>query len=104
MIKDNPRLQKAAKDLSSAGISVSEATAQALKDRGVIDALERLTNLGKRFAQPIRDSPVGKALVEALDDLGLQGYEDKAVRRARRQRRMERAGLVRKPRVAENPE
>ena len=104
MIKENPRLQQAAKDLSKAGISVSEATAQALKDRGVIDALERLTNLGRRFAQPLVDSTVGKALIEALDDLGLQGYEDKAVRRARRQRRLERAGLVRKPRTKENPE
>lgn len=95
MIKENPRIAKAAQDLSKAGISISDATARALQDAGVAEALMRLTNLGRRFAQPIKDSTVGQAIIEALDDLGMQGYEDKATRRARRRKRVERSGVVR---------
>jgi len=95
MIKENPKLAKAVKDLQDAGISVSEATARALQDSGVAEALARLTNMGRRFTQPIKDSAVGQAIIEALDDLGLQGYEDKATRRARRKKRVERSGVVR---------
>ena len=95
MIRDNPRLQAAARNLQSAGISVSDATTQALQDSGVTEALERLTNLGRRFAQPIKDSPVGQAIVEALDDLGLQGYEEKEIRRERRRRRAAKEGTKR---------
>jgi hypothetical protein len=95
MIKENPRIAAAARNLQSAGISVHEATARALQDSGVTEALERLTNLGKRFAQPIKDSTVGQAIIEALDDLGMQGYEDKEMRRARRRKRVVRSGVVR---------
>jgi hypothetical protein len=95
MIKENPRIAEAVRGLQSAGISVGDATARALQDSGVTDALERLTNMGRRFALPIKESTVGQAIIEALDDLGLQGYEGKEERRARRRKRVERSGIVR---------
>lgn len=102
MIKENPRIAAAAKTLSDTGISMSDATARALQDAGVIAALEQLTNFGRRFTQPLKDSVVGQAIIEALDDIGMEGYEDKEVRRERRRKRLVKAGGSKKMRA--NPE
>ena len=106
MIKENPRLRAAAQNLSRAGISVSDAAARALQDSGVLEAISKVSNTYMRVTQPVRDTVIYKAvaggLEEAIDELGLQGYEEREVRRKRRERRAEKAGM-RSKRVKEDP-
>ena len=73
----------------------------------MIEAIGKVSNTYMRFTQPVRDTEtykmIASSLEEAIDELGLQGYEEKEERRRKRERRAEKAGLKGK-RVKANPE
>ncbi|KIM61647.1 hypothetical protein SCLCIDRAFT_1215737 [Scleroderma citrinum Foug A] len=117
-IKENPRLRAAAEELKKAGIKVGDAVSEALKTmeesevmRVISRATSSISSTIAHTTEPIRNTAAYKTLaetvVDALDDSGSAkhaGFEDKEVRRKRRQKRLEKAGLSRRRAVSENPE
>lgn len=104
-------------DLKRKGLSVSEAINRSLEDSAVIEAIRAsygwASSAAFRATQPIRDTPVYKALATSIedafdDDTGVGsrygGYEEKEERRRRREKRAAKAGKTATKRVAENPE
>lgn len=117
MIQNNPRIQSAVQDLKRRGLSVSDAINQSLQDSAVLEAIRSsygwASSAALRATQPIRDTPVYKALAtsfeEAFDDdsgIGSRygGYEEKEARRLKREKRAAKAGKTRAKRTEENPE
>ncbi|OCF34145.1 import inner membrane translocase subunit tim44 [Kwoniella heveanensis CBS 569] len=120
LIKNNPRIQSAVGDLQKAGISVHDAVQHALADSEVLKAISAVTSrfvsAATSATQPIRDSKTYKIMAESIeeafdDTTGASsrygGYEDKEVRRKKRELRAIRAakaGRVVHKKVEENPE
>ena len=116
LMKENPRLAKAAEDLKKAGMSVNEAINKALADSEVLKAIaaasQSVSAFADRATQPIRDTEAYKQIAasvsEAFDDAAgtgasYGGYAEKKERRTKRELRAQKAGKKTK-RVAENPE
>lgn len=117
MIQNNPRIQAAMQDLKKRGISVSDAISKSLEDSGVIAAISAsygwTVEAAARATAPVRDTAVYKALAASLeetfeDSTGMSsrygGYEEKELRRKRREARALKAGKTATKRVAANPE
>jgi import inner membrane translocase subunit TIM44 len=107
MIRDNPRIQSAARSLGQAGMSMSEATSRALQDTGVLSAINRVNGtlgfLGDSIAETAVYKSVAAGLEEAVGDVPVaDGYEAREARLARREARARKAGKSR--RVKANPE
>ncbi|THH32400.1 hypothetical protein EUX98_g1789 [Antrodiella citrinella] len=105
-IKENPRLRAAAEELRKTGVKVGDAVGEALKtmeESEIMRALSKATGaVSKTVAnatEPIRNTAAYKALsdtlVDALDDSGSAkhaGFEEKELRRQRRQARLAKIG------------
>ncbi|KZT59051.1 TIM44 subunit of mitochondria import inner membrane translocase [Calocera cornea HHB12733] len=105
-IKENPRLRAAAEEMKKAGIKVGDAVSEAMKGleesefmKGIARASAAVSSAVSSTTEPIRNTAAYKAMaeavVEALDDSGSTrhaGYEEKEVRRMRRQKRLAKAG------------
>ncbi|TFK94126.1 mitochondria import inner membrane translocase TIM44 subunit [Polyporus arcularius HHB13444] len=105
-IKENPRLRAAAEELRKAGIKVGDAVGEALKTmeeselaRAISRASAAVSSTIEKTTEPIRNTAAYKSLSEtiadALDDSGSAkhaGFEEKELRRKRRQLRLEKAG------------
>ncbi|KAG8913324.1 protein translocase subunit [Tulasnella sp. 408] len=105
-IKENPKLRAAAEELRKQGVKVSDAVGEALKSmeesefmRGLVKASSAVASTVGTATAPIRNTAAYKVLadtvVDALDDSissKYGGYEDKEIRRKRRQDRLLKAG------------
>lgn len=105
-IKENPKLRAAAEELRKAGVQVGDAVSEALKSmeesevmRAISRATARVSSTIEKTTEPIRNTAAYKTLadtiVDALDDSGTAkhaGFEDKELRRRRRQLRLAKAG------------
>ncbi|KAJ7669191.1 import inner membrane translocase subunit tim44 [Mycena polygramma] len=121
-IKENPRLRAAAEELKKTGVKVGDAVSEALKTmeeselmRAISRASTAISSTIDKSTEPIRNTAAYKTLsetlIDALDDSGSAkhaGFEEKEVRRLRRQKRLEKAGrasgFAPSNRVEENPE
>ncbi|KZP30586.1 TIM44 subunit of mitochondria import inner membrane translocase [Athelia psychrophila] len=106
MIKENPRLQKAAEDLRDTGLKVGDAVSEALKTmeeselmRAISRASAAVSSTISTSTEPIRQTVAYKTLsetiVDAFDDSGSAkhaGFEEKEERRRRRNARLAKAG------------
>ncbi|KAI0295357.1 import inner membrane translocase subunit tim44 [Multifurca ochricompacta] len=119
-IKENPRLRAAAEELRKGGVKVGDAVSEALKTmeeseiaRAISRATAAVSSTIASTTEPIRNTAAYKTLaetlVDALDDSGTAkhaGFEEKEMRRARRQMRLTKAGKEGriKARIMANPE
>ncbi|TFL01960.1 hypothetical protein BDV98DRAFT_528705 [Pterulicium gracile] len=122
-IKENPRLRAAAEELKKTGVKVGDAVGEALKTMEESDLMRAISKASSAVSstiasstEPIRKTAAYKSLsdsiVDALDDSGSAkhaGYEERELRRSRRQLRLTKAGKEggigrASQRVSENPE
>ncbi|WAQ87711.1 hypothetical protein PtA15_8A617 [Puccinia triticina] len=98
LIKENPKLARMAKTLSSTGKSVSEAVNKAaneIEESRLIQTARRVSKeLDRRIAEPIRQTEVYKVVEDTVDfsqgALRYGGYIEKEERNRRRQKRLDR--------------
>ena len=122
--QENPRLRAAAEELKNCGVKIGDAVSEALKtiEESELARVVRRPSLSPTAAvsstiatmtEPIRNTAAYKTLaetlVDGLDDSGTAkhaGFEEKDVRRARRQLRLAKAGKEGriKARVVADPE
>ncbi|KZT10023.1 import inner membrane translocase subunit tim44 [Laetiporus sulphureus 93-53] len=105
-IRDNPRLRAAAEELRKTGVKVGDAVSEALRTMEESDLMRAISRASAAVSskiasttEPIRNTAAYKTLsetvVDALDDSGSAkhaGYEEKELRRKRRQMRLAKAG------------
>jgi len=121
-IKENPRLRAAAEELRKGGVKVGDAVSEALKTmeeselaRAIARAGAAVSSTIEKTTEPIRNTAAYKSLSqsieEALDDSGTAkhaGFEEKELRRRRRQLRLAKAGkesrMGKSARVKADPE
>ncbi|KAL6300005.1 hypothetical protein BKA93DRAFT_741388 [Sparassis latifolia] len=106
-IKENPRLRAAAEELRKTGVKVGDAVSEALKTMEESDVMRAISRASSAVSstiatttEPIRNTAAYKVLsetlIDALDDSGSAkhgGFEEKEVRRKRRQMRLAKAGI-----------
>lgn len=116
-IKENPKLRAAAEEMKRQGLRISDGVSDALQQVEDSEFMRQLTKTSAAISQgvttataPVRNTAAYKALsesvVEAFEESSRYGgYEDREVRRKRREERLRKAGLSgKRKRVEANPE
>lgn len=116
-IKENPKLRAAAEEMKRQGLRISDGVSDALQQVEDSEFMRQLTKTSAAISQgvttataPVRNTAAYKALsesvVEAFEESSRYGgYEDREVRRKRREERLKKAGLSgKRKRVEANPE
>jgi hypothetical protein len=116
-IKNNPKLREAAEQMKRSGLRISDGVTEALQAVEESEFMRQLAKTSAAISQgvstataPVRNTQAYKALsesvVEAFEESSRYGgYEEKEVRRKKREERLRKAGLSgKRKRMALNPE
>jgi import inner membrane translocase subunit TIM44 len=116
-IKENPKLRAAAEEMKRQGLRISDGVTEAMQAVEESEFMRQLTKTSAAISQgvstvtaPVRNTAAYKALsesvVEAFEESSRYGgYEEKEIRRKRREERLRKAGLSgKRKRVEANPE